>query len=115
MQYALMLYSQEAQWARMGKAEQEQAAGAYTAYTEALKNAGVYKGANRLQPTSNATTVRVADGKSQVLNGPYAESKEQLGGFYLIEAPDLDAAIAWASRCPGASHGTGVVRPIWGM
>jgi hypothetical protein len=99
----------------MTKAEQEQGVAAYQAYTEALKNAGVYKGSNRLQPTAAATTVRLADGKPQVLDGPYIDSKEQLGGYYLIEAPDLDAAISWAARCPGASHGTVEVRPIWAM
>jgi hypothetical protein len=83
------------------------------AYTEALKNAGVLAGVNRLQPASTATTVRVADGKSQVLDGPYADSKEQLGGYYLIDVPDLDAAVSWAARCPGASHGIVEVRPIW--
>ena len=60
-----------------------------------------------------ATTVRVANGKTEVLNGPYAETKEQLGGYFLIDVPDLDAAISWASRCPGASHGIVEVRPIW--
>jgi hypothetical protein len=89
--------------------------GAYTAYTEALKKAGVYVGSNRLQPVSAATTVRVANGKSQVLNGPYAESKEQLGGYFLIDVPDLDAAISWAARCPAAGHGVVEVRPIWDM
>jgi hypothetical protein len=59
--------------------------------------------------------VRVSDGKQQVLDGPYAEAKEQLGGYYLIEAADLDAAIAWAARCPGASQGTIEVRPVWAM
>ena len=88
-------------------------AAAYQAYTEALTKAGVFKGANRLQESASATTVRVADGKSQVLDGPYVETKEQLGGYYLIEVPDLDAAISWAARCPGASHGTVEVRPVW--
>jgi hypothetical protein len=115
MQYLLMLYSNETAWPKMTKAEQEQGVAAYQAYTEALKNAGVYKGSNRLQPTAAATTVRLADGKPQVLDGPYIDSKEQLGGYYLIEAPDLDAAISWAARCPGASHGTVEVRPIWVM
>ena len=73
---------------------------AYQAYTEALTKAGVLKGKNRLQPISSATTVRVVDGKSQVLDGPYVDSKEQLGGYYLIDVPDLDAAISWAARCP---------------
>ena len=71
------------------------------------------RGKNRLQSISSATTVRVVDGKSQVLDGPYVESKEQLGGYYLIEVPDLDAAISWAARCPGASHGVVEVRPSW--
>jgi hypothetical protein len=70
---------------------------------------------NRLRPTSDATTVRVTNGKTQVLNGPYIETKEQLGGYFLIDVPDLDAALAWAARCPGASHGSVEVRPVWTM
>ncbi len=81
-------------------------------YTEALKKAGALVDSNRLQPIAAATTVRVANGKTQVLDGPYVETKEQLGGYYLIEALDLDAAISWAARCPGASHGTMEIRPI---
>jgi hypothetical protein len=99
----------------MPRSTQEQAVAAYGAYTEALKKAGVYVGSNRLQSVSTATTVRVADGKSQVLNGPYAESREQLGGYYLIDVADADAALAWAARCPGASHGVVEVRPVWVM
>ena len=72
-------------------------------------------GSNRLRPASTATTVRIADGKSQVLDGPYADTKEQLGGYYLIDVADLDAALAWAARCPGASHGVVEVRPVWPM
>jgi hypothetical protein len=72
-------------------------------------------GSNRLQRTSATTTVRTANGKTSVLNGPYAEVKEQLGGYYMIDVPDLDAALAWAARCPGASHGGVEVRPIWEM
>jgi hypothetical protein len=115
MQYLLTLYSEEAGWAKMTEAQQQQGVAAYNAYTEALKKAGAYIGGNRLRPVSTATTVRVTDGKSQVLNGPYVETKEQLGGYYLIEAADLDAALSWAARCPGAHHGTVEVRPIWGM
>jgi hypothetical protein len=115
MQYLLMLYAEEAGWSKLTKAQQEQGVAAYAAYTEALKKAGVWKGSNRLQPISAATTVRVANGKSQVLDGPYIESKEQLGGYYLIDVPDLDSAISWASRCPGASHGTIEVRPVWAL
>jgi hypothetical protein len=112
MQYMLLIHANEADFAALPKDQVERALGAYTAYTEALKKAGVLVESNRLQPTAAATTVRVADGKTQVLDGPYAEAKEQLGGHYLIEAPDLDAAISWAARCPGASHGTMEIRPI---
>ena len=73
------------------------------------------KSSNRLQPVSAATTVRVANGKPQVLDGPYVDSKEQIGGYYLIDVADLDAAISWAARCPGAGHGTVEVRPVWSM
>jgi hypothetical protein len=115
MQYLFMLYAEEAGWNRMTETQQREGVAAYAAYTEALKKAGVHKGSNRLQPVANATTVRIANGKSQVLNGPYAESKEQLGGYYLIDVPDLDAALAWAARCPGAGHGVVEVRPVWSM
>jgi hypothetical protein len=115
MQYILMLYVNEAGWRNLTKAEQEQGVAAYMAYSEALKKAGVFKGTNRLQPSSVATTVRIADGKSQVLDGPYADSKEQLGGYYIIEVADLDAALSWAARCPASSHGVVEVRPLWSM
>ena len=115
MQYLLMLYAEEAGWNKLTKAAQEQGMAAYKAYTEALTKAGILRGSNRLQPSSAATTVRVANGKPQVLDGPYVESKEQIGGYYLIDVADLDAAISWASRCPGASHGVVEVRPTWSM
>jgi hypothetical protein len=115
MHYLLMLYIDESGWPRMTPTEREQGAAAYSAFTEALKNAGALVGANRLQFSSSATTVRLADGKPQVLDGPFADSKEQLGGYYLIDAPDLDAALAWAARCPTASHGTVELRPVWEM
>ncbi len=115
MQYLFVLYADESGWDKMSKAEQQQGAAAYGAYTEALKSAGILKGSNRLRPSSTATTVRLADGKSQVLDGPYADSKEQLGGYYLIDAPDLDAALSWAARCPSAGHGIVEVRAVWDM
>jgi len=115
MQYLLLLYAEEAGWAKMTEAQQQQGVAAYGAYTAALKEAGALAGSNRLQPVSTATTVRLADGKPQVLDGPYVDTKEQLGGYYLIDAPDLDAAISWAARCPGAGHGVVEVRPIWAM
>ena len=113
MQYLLMIYVKESGWTNLTQAEQERGMAAYQAFNEALTNAGVLRGASRLRPISTATTVRVADGKSQVLDGPYADTKEQLGGYYLIDVPDLDAAISWAARCPGASHGVVEVRPLW--
>jgi hypothetical protein len=88
---------------------------AYVAYAEAMRQAGVLTAGDRLQPVNAATTVRVADGKTTVLNGPYAETREQLGGYFIIDVADLDAALSWAARCPGASHGTVEVRPIWAM
>ena len=115
MQYLLMVYSKEGEWDTLTSAQKEQGLAAYGAFTEALQQAGAFKGSNRLQPTATATTVRTSDGKTQVLNGPYAESKEQLGGYFLIEAGDLDAAMSWAARCPGSSHGIVEVRPIWPM
>ena len=115
MDYLLMIYSDETQWPKMSKEQQQQGIAAYTAYTEALKKASIYKGSNRLAPTASATTVHVANGKPKVLDGPYADSKEQLAGYYMIDVADLDAAISWASRCPGASHGNVEVRPLWGM
>ena len=113
MQYMLMTYVNEAGWSKLTGAQREQGLGAYAAYSEALTKAGVLKSSNRLGSSSAATTVRIADGKSQVLDGPYADSKEQLGGYFLIEVPDLDAAIAWAARCPAAGHGVVEVRPLF--
>jgi hypothetical protein len=115
MKYMLMAYVNESAWPTMTKAEQEQGVAAYMAYGEALTKAGVLVGSNRLQPSSTAATVRLANGKSQVLDGPFVESKEQLGGYFLIDVADLDAAISWAARCPAAGHGVVEVRAIWGM
>ena len=115
MQYLLMIYGEEAAMQARGKDETDRLVGAFMAYTEAMQKAGVLVASNRLRPATTATTVRVADGKTQVLNGPYAETREQLGGYYLIEAADLDAALSWASRCPGAAYGAIEVRPIWAM
>ena len=112
MQYMLLDYVVEAGWPQLTRAEQERWLGAYRAYLEAMRKAGVLKGSNGLEPTSAATTVRVVDGKPQVLDGPYADSKEQLGGFHIIDVTDLDAAIAWAARSPTALHGIVEVRPV---
>jgi hypothetical protein len=113
MKYLLLIYGDEAKLETMSKAQGEQMMAAYTAYTAALKDAGVWVDGNRLQRAASATTVRVAGDKPRVLNGPYSETREQLGGYYMIDAPDLDAALSWAARCPGASHGVVEVRPLW--
>ena len=115
MKYLLMIYGNEAAAKAASKADIDQMHAAYGAYTEAMQKAGIMVGGERLQRSSAATTVRVANGKTQVLDGPYAETKEQLGGYYMIEVPDLDTALSWAARCPGASHGVMEVRPIWPM
>jgi hypothetical protein len=115
MKYMLLIYGNEAAMLSASQEQVGQMLAAYGAYTEAMKKAGVLVGSNRLRPTSSGTTVRVANGKTEVLDGPYAETKEQLGGYYMIDVPDLDAALSWAARCPGASHGTMEVRPIWEM
>jgi hypothetical protein len=115
MQYLLMIHSDEKAMQSAPKESIASMYAAYGAYTEAMKKAGVHIGGERLRPSTTATVVRSSNGKTSVLNGPYAEIKEQLGGYYLIEAPDLDAAIEWAARCPGAQYGAMEVRPIWAM
>ena len=115
MQYLLMIHGDETAMANARKQDAEAMIAAYAGYTKAMREAGVYIGGERLHPSANAAVVRIRDGKTSVLNGPYAEAKEQLGGYYLIEAADLDAAIGWASRCPGAAFGTMEVRPVWAM
>jgi len=112
MQYLLMDYVQEQGWHVLTKVEQEHWLGAYRSYMEAMTAGGVLKGSNGLHSASTATTVRTVNGKAQVLDGPYADTKEQLGGFHIIEVPDLDAALAWAARSPTALYGVVEVRPI---
>ena len=115
MQYLLLLYADPSGFAAMKPQEAQQAMAAYAAFSEALSKEKVAVNSNRLRPASDATTVRITNGKTNVLNGPYAESREQLGGYFLIDVPDLDAALKWAARCPGASHGSVEVRPVWSM
>ena len=115
MQYMILIYQNET--ARQGQSEQQlgEVMGAYMAYTKALHDSGVWVAGDRLASSSTATTVRMEGGSAKVLNGPYAETREQLGGFYIIEAPDLDAALAWAARCPGVDYGVLEVRPVMGV
>ncbi len=115
MEYMLLIFADNAQFEKLSASQVGEAMAAYGAYTEALQKAGVLRNSNRLRPADTATTVRLTSGKTEVLNGPYAETREQLGGYFLIDVPDLDAALSWAARCPGASHGVVEVRPIWAM
>ena len=115
MKYLLLIYRDEARMLGANEKQNGEIMAAYGAYTEAMKKAGVIVGGDRLKPTSTATSVRVKNGKTEVLDGPYADTKEQLGGYFMIDVPDVDAALSWATRCPGASHGTIEVRPIWVM
>ena len=109
MQFMLLIYEDDAE--RVEKMNERMPNCA--AYVEAMKQAGVYVVGERLRGGSATTRVRVAGGRTHVLDGPYVESKEQLGGFHLIDVPDLDSALAWAARCPSASRGTVEVRPVW--
>lgn len=112
MQYLLLLYSDETGWSTLSTSERKRWMGAYAAYTEELMKAGVFKGASHLESSAAAATVRVIGGKASVMDGPFAESKEQLAGYFIIDVPDADAAIAWATRHPAASHGAIEVRRI---
>jgi hypothetical protein len=115
MQYAILIYENQAEFdARTGPAAPAYWAG-WQAYTDALTRAGVMTGGHGLNPPAAATTVRVTGGKRQVHDGPFADTKEQLGGLYVIDVPDLDAALEWAARCPALPHGAVEVRPLMTM
>jgi len=110
MEYLLLIYEDEKRWAGMDKAAINKEVGEYQAFGKS--HAAAIKGGNALQPTPTAATVRVRNAKSLVTDGPFAETKEQLGGFYLIDARDRDEAVAIASKIPGARFGCIEVRPI---
>ena len=112
MQYLLLIYRNEAEQAKMDAAALQQMGSEYGAFTQSIIQSGNFKAGDALQPTSTATTVRVRDGKTLTTDGPFAETREQLGGYYLVEAKDLDAALAIAARIPGAKVGSIEVRPI---
>jgi hypothetical protein len=112
MQYLLMIYDEEKLWTTMSDSERGKMMADYGALTKQITASKHYLGGNPLQPTSTATTVRVRDGKSVTTHGPFAETREQLGGYYLIEAKDLDEATAIAARIPSARIGSIEVRPI---
>ena len=112
MQYLLMIYQSEAEYGKIDAATNKEILEEYGAFTQGIIQSGNFKAADRLQPTTTATTVRVRDGKTLTTDGPFAETREQLGGYYLIEAKDLDTALAIAARIPEARNGSIEVRPV---
>ena len=112
MQYLLLIYENEQISAKMSKAEGDKFMQEYFAFTNDIQEKKNYVAGEALQPTSTATTVRVRDGKTLTTDGPFAETREQLGGFYLVEAKDLDEARSIAARIPSARHGSIEVRPV---
>ncbi len=115
MQYMLLIHSDEGSYANMTEAEGKQLMDGYWKFTTELQAAGGLVASHRLQPTHTATTVRVRKGETMLTDGPFAETKEQFGGYYLINAANLDEAIKWASKIPTAKYGCVEVRPIWEM
>jgi hypothetical protein len=112
MQYLLMIYRSEAELGTMTPADRKNMTAEYGVFTQSIIQSGNFKAGDGLQPTSTATTVRVRDGKTLTTDGPFAETREQLGGYYLVEAKDLNAALEIAARIPGAKTGSIEVRPV---
>ena len=112
MQYLLLIYGNEQTEASVSKEEMDAVMADYWGYTRALEESGKMRGGDALHPTSSATTVRAPEGKAVITHGPFAETKEQLGGYYLIDVENLDEAIEWAAKCPGARFGSIEVRPV---
>jgi hypothetical protein len=115
MKFMFMIYHDENVLDALPEGEMQALIDSALDYDEEIRRSGHYIVSDALQPARTARTIRVRAGKVSTTDGPFAETKEQLGGYYLIEAPDLDAALAWAARCPGAQHGSVEVRPVWTM
>lgn len=113
MNYLLLIYNNEADTMAMDDAARQKMMGEYTHFTKCIVQTGNFKAGDRLKPVSSASTVRVRNGKAVITDGPFAETREQLGGYYLVEAKNLDEATAIAARIPGAKYGSIEVRPIW--
>ncbi|HEY2677471.1 MAG TPA: YciI family protein [Steroidobacteraceae bacterium] len=113
MNYLLLIYTNEKEFMALGESELKKVMGDYTEFTKSIVQAGNFKAADRLKPVSAASTVRVRNGKTAITDGPFAETREQLGGYYLVEAKNLDEATAIAARIPGAKYGSIEVRPVW--
>ena len=112
MQYMLLIYSDPSGWVSMSEADRGALYGAYGAFTEELQASGKYVAGDALQGLETATSVRVRDGETLTTDGPFAETKEVLGGYYLIDVDTLDEALEWAAKLPGSWHGTVEVRPV---
>jgi hypothetical protein len=112
MQYLLLIYGEESKWSKLTPDQLSAEMGAYMAYTQDLAKAGVLVAGDELQPVKTAKTVSVEGGKQKVVDGPFAETREALGGYYLIKADTIEDALAWAAKCPGARHGRIEVRPV---
>jgi hypothetical protein len=112
MQYLLLIYSAESDETAL---DQNELMAEYGVFTQGIVQSGAFKAADRLRPVATATTVRIRDGKTLTTDGPFAETREQLGGYYLIEAKDLDEAVAIAAKTPTAKYGSIEVRPVWPM
>ncbi len=112
MQYMLLIYGDEKAWLNMPKAEMEKGYKAYMDFTDEIVKSGCMRGGSEFKPVATATTVRVKNGKTVMTDGPFAETKEQIGGYYLIDVPTLDEALKWAAKCPGAWYGAIEVRPL---
>ena len=112
MEFLALIHADEDVWDRMSAEERESAYEQYGEFTQAVRNAGVFVSGNELGPTASATTVRIRHGRQVVTDGPYAEVKEALGGYYILECATVDDAIDWAARIPAASHGAVEVRPV---
>jgi hypothetical protein len=112
MQYLLILHVDESGWGKLSPDERTARTADYTAFTQALQKAGAFVSSGRLTPSSGGRTLTTKGGRPVVTDGPFAETKEQVGGYYLIEAADLAAATEWAARCPTAGHGAVEVREV---
>ena len=115
MRYALLICTEDKRQAEMSEDEAATQMAEYMAFGEEMGARGVLQGGERLKPAASATTVRVRDGEVLTSDGPFAETKEQMAGFYLVDCKDLDEAIEVASKIPGAQHGSIEVRPVWEM
>jgi hypothetical protein len=112
MRYLLLIYGDESTYGQMSEAELQADMQKWFEYTNALREAGATSGGEALQPTTTATSVRDDNGSPLVTDGPFAETREQLGGYYVLDVENLDEAIKWAHRCPGVNYGTIELRPI---